>query len=142
MITVAIIAILAAIAIPAYSDYIMRSKIIDATTKLGDLRSDMEKAFMDRRTYMLAGGCAAQLKIDSYNKDPSSNFTFDCPAGSLSDTTYQLTADGVAARGMSGFGFTIDQANGKTTWKVPTARGWVLPSPNLCWATRKDGSCG
>lgn len=138
MITVAIVAILAAIALPNYSIYITRSKIIDATTKLGDLRSDMEKAFMDRRTYVGADGrCASQAKADAYSADPASNFTFSC---AFTATTYTLTADGIPAKGMGSFGFTVDQTNAKTTSGVPA--GWAKPSPNVCWATRKDGSCG
>jgi type IV pilus assembly protein PilE len=142
MITVAIIAILAAIALPNYSAYVMRSKIIDATTKLGDLRSDMEKSFMDNRSYLdpLGGQCAviASGKKASYNADPSANFQVDCPA--VTATTYTLTATGMAARGMGGFTFTINEANVKTTAGVPA--GWALPVPNLCWVTKKDGSCG
>ncbi len=141
MITVAIVAILAAIALPSYSTFVMRSKIIDATTKLGDLRSDMEKAFMDRRTYLLGGVCASQAKIDGYNADPASNFQFTC-APAATDTTYTLRADGIPAKGMGSFAYTIDQLNGKTTDGVPAALGWAKPSPNVCWATRKDGSCG
>jgi len=139
MITVAIVAILAAVALPNYSAYITRSKIIDATTKLGDLRTEMEKAFMDRRTYLDAGACAAQGKIDNYNLDPSSNFTISCTPPATA-TTYTLRADGIPARGMNGFRYEIDQTNGKVTRTVPA--GWSLPSPNLCWVTRKDGSCG
>ena len=45
MVTVAIIGILAAIAIPMYGDSVMRSKIIGGTTQLGDVRTQMEKYF-------------------------------------------------------------------------------------------------
>ena len=38
MMVVAIIAILAAVAIPTYRSYITRGKITDGTTKLGDYR--------------------------------------------------------------------------------------------------------
>jgi prepilin-type N-terminal cleavage/methylation domain-containing protein len=51
MFVVCIVAILAAIALPAYNRTIERSKIIDGTTKLGDFRAQMEKWFLDNRTY-------------------------------------------------------------------------------------------
>ena len=51
MIVVAIVGILAAIALPAYNEQIRRSRILDGTTKLGDFRSQMEKYFLDWRTY-------------------------------------------------------------------------------------------
>ncbi len=58
MITVAIVGILAAIALPSYNDYILRSKIIDGTTKLGDFRMQMEKYFLDNRRYANTPGGA------------------------------------------------------------------------------------
>ena len=57
MITVAIIAILAAVAIPSYTDYITRSKIQEATSSLLAMRTKMEQYFQDQRTYV--GACAA-----------------------------------------------------------------------------------
>jgi len=56
MITVAIVGILAAIALPSYSYFITRSRIIEATSALGDIRSQMEKYYMDNRQYLDVGG--------------------------------------------------------------------------------------
>src|SRR5258708_6947981 len=56
MIVVAIVGVLAAIALPNYSDYVKRSKIIEATSVLSDLRVRYEQFFLDNRTY--TGGCA------------------------------------------------------------------------------------
>lgn len=138
MITVAIIAILAAIAIPNYSDYVTRSKIIDGTTRMGDVRTQMEKYFFDNRTYSNAGVCGAQPAIIAYSADPASDFTMTCPPGLLTATTYTLQVDGRAARGMAGFRYTVDQANQKVTVGVPA--GWA-GAGNLCWVLKKDGSC-
>ena len=55
MIVVAIVAILAAIALPNYADYVKRGKIIEATSALSDLRTRYEQFFLDNRTYV--GGC-------------------------------------------------------------------------------------
>jgi type IV pilus assembly protein PilE len=43
MIVVAIVAILAAIAMPAYSDYITRGKVLDATNGLQSVRTQLEQ---------------------------------------------------------------------------------------------------
>ena len=51
MIAVAIIAILAAIAIPAYTDYIRRGRITEAFATLSGMRVKMEQYFQDNRTY-------------------------------------------------------------------------------------------
>ena len=57
MITVAIIAILASIALPSYTDYIRRGKIPEATSALLALKTKFEQFFQDNRTYCVAGGC-------------------------------------------------------------------------------------
>ena len=138
MITVTIIAILAAIAIPAYGDYVTRGRIIDATTRLGDLRTDMEKYFMDNRTYAAGGACGVKPKIDAMNLDPSAAFTLTCAAPE--PVTYTITADGVPGKGMAGFQYTIDQNNLHKTTALPSARGWS-GAPKDCWIRRKDGTC-
>ncbi len=43
LITVAIVSILASIALPAYTDYITRSKLVEATTSLSDMRVRLEQ---------------------------------------------------------------------------------------------------
>lgn len=142
MITVAIVGILAAIALPSYSSYVQRSKLIEATSKLGDLRTDMERYFMDNRRYVTAAGgtvCGLMLtRIASYNTDAGRAFDVDCPAATATDTAYVLTATGIAAKGMGGFQYSIDQNNLKSTLAVPG--GWTLPAGN-CFAIRQDGSC-
>ncbi len=58
MIVVAIIGILAAIAIPAYQDYIARSQVAEASTLIGGARTAIEEdvaqngAFPDAETYL------------------------------------------------------------------------------------------
>jgi type IV pilus assembly protein PilE len=140
LITVAIVGILAAIALPSYSEYIQRSKIIDATSKLGDLRTDMERYFMDNRTYLSGTLCGVDVsggRVFNYNQDGKRAFDISCPSPTA--TTYRLRATGMASNGMSGFIYEIDQVNNKTTISVPS--GWTLPSPNTCFAVRKDGTC-
>ena len=43
MITVAIVAILASIALPSYRDYILRGQLVDATNLLSAGRANMER---------------------------------------------------------------------------------------------------
>jgi prepilin-type N-terminal cleavage/methylation domain-containing protein len=56
MVVVAIIGILAAIAYPNYTEYVMRSRVNEAVAGLADLRVKMEQYFQDNRTYV--GACA------------------------------------------------------------------------------------
>lgn len=130
MITVAIIAILAAVALPSYNDYVTRGKIPDATSTLAVKRVQIEQFFLDNRSYLdAANNPPPACNVDSTT---SKNFDFSCSA--VTATTYTLQAVGKGA--MTGFTFTINQANGKTT-AVPS--GWT--GSNSCWVIRKNGNC-
>jgi type IV pilus assembly protein PilE len=106
---------------------------------MGDIRTQMEKYFMDNRQYTDAGGkCGAQASIDVYNADPASTFFMSCPNAALSATTYSIQVDGVAVKGMKNFQYSVDQTNAKLTGKLPAGWGGV---GNNCWVLKKDGSC-
>lgn len=129
MMVVAVVAVLGAIALPSYSDFVLRGKIPDATSNLAAKRVQMEQFFQDSRTYASAPACTSDSTSSKY-------FTFWCStAGSV--TGYTLQADGTGT--MAGFSFTIDQSGSKTTAAVPS--GWTQPSPNTCWVTKKGGMC-
>lgn len=132
MVVVAIVAILAAIALPNYADYVKRGKIIEATTGVSDLRQRMEQYFLDNRTYV--GFCAGTGGIAAVQPTIKA-FTLTCPTETAS--SYQIKADGIAAEGMSGFTYTIDNTGAKTS--VITATGWTGNAN--CWAVRKSGEC-
>lgn len=132
MVVVAIVGILAAIALPNYADYIRRGKITEATTKLSDQRVRMEQYFLDNRTYAAGGACG--VPDPSYTAGTDA-FLVACTGATA--TTYVVTATGQAANGMSGFGYTINQANARVTTGVPS--GWTAAA--TCWTIRKDGSC-
>lgn len=129
MITVAIVAILAAVALPAYNEYVMRGKIPDATSALAVKRAQIEQFFLDNRSY-----------LDAANNPPpactagtgSANFDFDCTG--VTATTYTLRAVGKGP--MTGFTFTVNQANAKAS---AGPSGWT--GSGSCWILRKNGSC-
>lgn len=129
MITVAIIGILAAIALPAYGDYVRRGRITEAVAGLSDMLVKMEQYFQDNRTYV--GACVAGTLAPL--PPATSYFTFSC-SPSASAYTVQATGGG----SMAGFVYTIDNTNARATTGVPT--GWSgVNSP--CWVLKKDGSC-
>ena len=131
MVTVAIAAILASVAIPMYRDYVTRSRIIDATSKLSDFRVRMEQYFMDNRTYVNGGKCGVADPKDT----DDAGFTITCADASA--TAYTATAKGKESKGMKGFEYQIVASGAKKTSAVPT--GWT--TNDECWVTRKDGSC-
>lgn len=129
LIAIAIMGILAAIALPQYREYVQRSRIIDATSRLSDLRVRMEQAFMDFRAYDNGGACRVAMPALTGNDA----FEMSCAA---TPTTYTITAQGVA-KGMDAFRYTVNQANVRATPALPG--GWTTSA--TCWVTRKDGSC-
>src|SRR4249920_1558042 len=54
MVTVVIVGILAAIALPSYSDYVQRGKISEAVANLSDMRTRLEQFYLDNRAYPAA----------------------------------------------------------------------------------------
>lgn len=133
MITVAIVGILAAIALPSYADYVTRSKIIDGTTKLGDFKAKMDKYFMDNRTYLNGVTCGITPPVPS----AADYFQITCGPPPPTGTTFLIRATGIPAKGMSAlFVYTINEFNAKTS----AGPGGTYTAPN-CWAVRKDGSC-
>ncbi len=129
MIVVAIVAIFSAVALPAYSDYVTRGRIPQATSNLANMGVKLEQYFQDNRTYVgaCANGTVAPLPADD-------NFTYTCPTLTASAFTVVATGSGP----MSGFTYVIDQANTKTSTAVPS--GWGT-APVACWVTRRDGVC-
>jgi type IV pilus assembly protein PilE len=128
LVTVAIVGILAAVALPSYTDYVTRGKIPDATSALGTRQLQLEQFYQDNRTYVGAPSCNADTTS-------SQNFDFSCPTQSA--TAYTLLAQGKGS--MAGFSFNVTQSNVKSTVAVPT--GWALPATNNCWITKKGGVC-
>lgn len=119
MITFAIIAILVTIAIPAYSDYVKRARIIEATAALSDTSIKLDQFFLDNRTYVGYGNC------------PSDTTTVDYTCA-LSSNGFALSADGVGE--MAGFDYGLNEQNVKSS---TTAWG---DNPT-CWVRAKGGKC-
>jgi type IV pilus assembly protein PilE len=138
MVVVAIVAILAAIALPNYTDYVRRGKISEATAQLSSMRVKMEQYFQDNRSYINANPALSACQPGTVAPPPTGQyFLYTCPT--LTATTFLVQAAGIAAQGMVGFTYTIDQANTKATALTP-ATGWAGDG-SPCWVTRKDGTC-
>ncbi len=136
MIAVVVVSILAAIALPAYTNYVKRGKISEATTNLSGLRVSMEQYYQDNRTYQNAAGTACGVAMPT--SPTVKYFSFGCTAPT--SDTYTITATGQASGGMANFVYKIDQANNKTTTSLPA--DWNLPPGGIsCWATKSGGSC-
>ena len=135
MVTVAIIGILAAVAVPAYTDYVIRGKIPEATSALASMRIRLEQFYQDNRNY---GSDDDSCEVPNPTSD---NFTYTCNWGvGGTGQTYTITAAGIAGRGMGDFAYTIDQAGNRQTTKLPLAWGTAPPAKD-CWVVKKGGGC-
>lgn len=120
MITVAIIAILAAVVVPSYQDYVRRGALSEAFSNLSDLRIRLEQFYQSNRKYGIDGettpcghdGTANRVSFTGMN----TKFTFSCALGAGGDDqAYVITATG---SGMSdGHIYTLNHANVKKTTK-------------------------
>ena len=142
MIAVVVVAILSAIALPSYRDYITRGKISEATANLADLRVKMEQYFQDNRTYAaVAPNPAPCLAGSSVPPTTGRYFTFTCT--NLSATTFTVTATGIVAQGMGGFVYTVNETNTQATTitggSAAATAGWTGNA--TCWVIRKGGAC-
>lgn len=149
MIVVAIVAILSAIAVPSYTQYIIRGKITEATANLSDLRIKMEQYYQDNRMYGTSAACGVTPPVSATTAAPNATvkyFTLTCVSSNASgagDQNYVITATGGVTSGdgsMAGFTYTINHANAKSTTAAPS--GWAAATmPQACWITGKGGKC-
>ncbi|MNX78836.1 Fimbrial protein precursor [compost metagenome] len=114
MITVAIVAILAAIGYPAYGDYVRRGQLVEGFTQLSDYRGKMEQYFQDNRNYGADDACATAASWKTFAPADAKNFSYACQ---LTDSGlgYVITATGSSRA--TGHQYTINQNGVRGTIK-------------------------
>ena len=125
MIVIGIVAILAAIAIPSYTDYVRRGRITEAISTLAGMRVKMEQFFQDNRSYALAcvaGTVAPQPANTAY-------WTYNCAGLTLN--TYLITATGAVGR--------ADQCRGQAA-PLPGPRDCARPGDSAGGCADRDGA--
>lgn len=130
MIVVAVMAILASIAIPQYTQYILRGKIADGLSGLMKLQLKLENYYQDNRVYGAGGNCA--INVSTFN---TPNFTYSCTT-SNSDQNFTLTATGTG--NATGFSYSINDTGTKST--ITVGGSWS-GAGSSCWVTRASGAC-
>lgn len=139
MIVVAIIAILASVALPAYNDYIRRGAMQEAFTNLAQFRIKLEQYYQDNRRYASAAdatscGAAAAAALTSADIGATKYFDYTCEP-SDSAQAYLLTATGKGTA--AGFTYTLNERGAKATteFKGEAAAGVA------CWALKSTADC-
>ncbi len=142
MIVIAIIGILAAIALPAYSKYTARAKFTEVTTAAGPLKQQVELCFFDLGT--LSGGnnpdtgaseCSDSMKGTGWNleravKDTSSKYV---KSASVSQGTITMTSQNIQVGGVSEFTeIFVPYVAQESKDGGDTALNWKIDSSSTC----------
>lgn len=126
MIAVAIIGVLAAVALPAYTDYLTRGRLSEVFSALSGVQPAAEQHWANTRSY---------VDFDTQGNFPAATPNFTYALSNATASTYTVTGTG---RGkMAGFVYTINQSGVQATTATPT--GWGANT--ACWVDRKGGAC-
>lgn len=137
MITVAIVAILASVGYPAYTDYLRRGQIPEAFAAMSDYRVKMEQYFQDYKNYGTANGgpCANGTNAPAWGNFVPANakyFTYTCV---VTGTGYTITATGSGGRAV-GHVYTVNESSAQATTQF---KGQAV-SGKSCWL-QKGSEC-
>jgi type IV pilus assembly protein PilE len=132
MIVVAIVAILASIALPSYSDHVRRGQLPEAFSALSDYRVKMEQYYQDNRNY--GGSACADIaggpSWAGFAPTGARNFGYACALLSAGQG-YRVTATGKTGVAAAGHAYTIDHSNNQ---KTTVFKG--VTSSATCWLAR------
>jgi type IV pilus assembly protein PilE len=135
MVAVAIVSILTAVALPLYSNYVLRSAVQEGVQALAADRVKMEQYFMDNRSYGTGAQCGSGVGAGK-TIDPAvaGKFTMSCTLGD-GGATYLISATGSGS--LANFVYTVNEAG--TMASRITKAGWPSDCPTS-WAVR-PGAC-
>jgi type IV pilus assembly protein PilE len=132
MITLAIVAILASVAVPAYTDYLRRGDLPEAFTNLSTLRVDLEQYYQDHQNY--GSNACADGTTSTWATFPNTikYFTYTC-ALTNAGQGYTITATGVTSTQANGHVYTINESNAQQTTQF---KGSTVAAN--CWLAKGD----
>ncbi len=123
MITLAVLAIITAVALPSYNAYVQRSRVPVALDALSAYATRMEQRYQDTGNYG-AAACGSAVPTPA-------NFTVTCTLTDGATSNNQVfTATATGSGQMAGYTYTINQAGNRATTAHP--RG----TNATCWTTR------
>lgn len=121
MVVVAIVAILAAIALPSYRYFIITSRARAASTDLVGLAMEMESIYKTQLQYPTnaAGTLASSVDFTGWAPSEATYFGYSLASDSSS---YKLTATGTSS--LSGCVLTLDNKNNRTATDACGFSSW------------------
>ncbi|RLK57061.1 type IV pilus assembly protein PilA [Stenotrophomonas rhizophila] len=131
MIVVAIIAILAAIALPAYQDYVARAQVSEAMTLSSGAKTAVTEYYADKGAFPTANADAGLAAAASIN----GKYVESVTVGTAGAITAKLKGAGSVSAKVAGKNFVLtpDDAGGSITWDCKTG-GSIDPKflPSSC----------
>ena len=121
MVTVAILGIIAAVALPSYSSYVKRSGVPPALDGLSAYSTRMEQRYQDVGNYGTGTTCGVAITAVS-------NFTITC---ALTGSGQGFTATANGSGKMAGYTYTINHQGARNTTAHPNG----TPS-TACWSMK------
>jgi type IV pilus assembly protein PilE len=138
MIAVAIVGILAAIALPSYSAYVIRTNRGDVQSELSRLAAEIESKQMAYRRVqnipVTSLGLSAAGSINYPNRNPIYTISLTpVNIGNIGSEAWTLSAAPVAGKANDSNGSVIINAQGQTCWIKGSA---CTPSASTSWDGR------
>jgi len=128
MVTVAIVAILASVAMPAYRSYITRSRVPVSFDALSSYASRMEQAYQDTGRY----DTTAAPNVCAPSLPSANNFTISCV---ISGGGQGFTATATGHSSMVGYAYTINNTGNRVTIAHPKGTNAT------CWTMKGGAQC-
>ena len=138
MIVIAIIGILAAIALPAYSKYTARAKFTEVTTAAGPLKEQVELCYFDQGNLTNCNGTNSAVKqghgARGWNIEQAVKATKSTYVKSATVTQGKITvkSQNIKVSGKSGFFLTLVPSEQTKGSSVGTALNWEVSAGSSC----------
>lgn len=134
MIVIAIIGILAGIALPSYTKYVINAKIPDAFVGLNELASKSKTYYMDNKNFDgITSACSPIAPAASQD-----NFTFTCATSGTGMDAQTITFTASGKNQLANYIYTLNESGAKTSSQPGDTS--TTPGKN-CWRTTTGGTC-
>lgn len=123
MITLAIIAILASVALPSYTQYIVRSKLTEGTQTLSTMMITMNQYLSDNGNYWKS---ATDKTCGGVIPTKPDYFIYSCTTDTTNGNTFTVTMTGILAN--KTYTYTVNELGNKAMTSPETKDCWDIGS--------------
>jgi len=128
MITVVIVGILAAVAVPSYTNHVKRGNAQEAPSNLLAMKTQAEQYYADHPAVGYTGFPCTPATATSTNK-----FDYVCTVPTRD--TFTITATGKTGSNIAAWTYSINQGGTRASSGIDGA------SSTSCWITKSGGTC-